>query len=605
MKRRIAWMMIAAGLMAAPACDGRNSLVDFDGDGVLDEDDCAPDDPSVYPGAEDVCGDGVDSDCDGADCPDDHDHDGISIDDGDCDDNDPDVHPGAADPYGDGVDSDCDGADGVDGDGDGYAANADGADHDCDDGDPEVNPGVAEVCGNQIDDDCDGTANDCGFSGAMSLDQADAILQGEEEWNLAGWGLVGSGDLTGDGVRDIVVGAPGWGSGGRVYVVGGWVHGLVDLSAADAFLDGGTVGAWTGRTVADAGDLDGDGATDLLVGAPAWDDGVGMYVGVVYVVSGPVAPVTDLTTDYTARLSGAEPWDEVGGAVAGAGDVDGDGNGDLLVAAPGAEDNDGRLYLLYGPVSGDHLVQEMADAWFLGDCGGSRLGESLAVDGTPSGTGAVDLAVGVPYHDGLGSVELLSLPLYGEVLLDDAATTARLEGGGRMVGWESAWGDLDGDGTSDLVIASWTLDLIPQAHVVYGPMAGSIDLQTAADAVLSTGEAIDETDPDQFVDGSVAVVGDVDGDGREDILLGAPMDPVGGRAGAAFLHTGAPSGAVDLAAGVRFDGTMPQAETGLTVAGAGDLDGDGLDDMLIGAPAHDETGEHAGAVYVVLGRAGL
>jgi hypothetical protein len=97
----------------------------------------------------------------------------------------------------------------------------------------------------------------------------------------------------------------------------------------------------------------------------------------------------------------------------------------------------------------------------------------------------------------------------------------------------------------------------------------------------------------------------VDGDGTDDILLGAPMDSANDYAGVAYLHLGPPAGEVDLQDHVKLVGTLPHAETGMAVAAAGDLDGDGLDDMLIGAPAHAAAGDHAGAVFVVQGREGM
>ena len=176
-------------------CDGKDALcsdppaegVDKDGDGFYTKSnalsgipvDCNDNDPSIYPGAKEICGNGIDDNCDGkidegcaVDDPDDplaidNDGDNYSENEGDCNDNDPSIHPGAYDKCGDGIDQDCDGkdlscseppADGEDNDGDGFYIDTNdfGTPIDCNDNDPLINPGAKEICGNGKDDNCDG-----------------------------------------------------------------------------------------------------------------------------------------------------------------------------------------------------------------------------------------------------------------------------------------------------------------------------------------------------------------------------------------------------------------------------------------------------------------
>ena len=151
-----------------PPCPPDPDDVDNDGDGYTEnQGDCNDNNSSVHPGAEEICGDGIDQDCDGIDppCPPDpddvdNDGDGYTENQGDCDDNNSSIHPGAEEICGDGIDQDCDGIDpqcppdpnDVDNDGDYYTENQ----GDCNDTDRRIHPGAREICGDGIDQDCDG-----------------------------------------------------------------------------------------------------------------------------------------------------------------------------------------------------------------------------------------------------------------------------------------------------------------------------------------------------------------------------------------------------------------------------------------------------------------
>lgn len=158
-------------------CDGADAECpcdDNDGDGHFPEDcegdDCNDDSAAVYPGAPEVCGDGIDQDCDGEDLTcdcEDADNDGYgdrACGGEDCDDADPNINPDVDDPCGDGIDQDCDGADDCpcfDGDRDDFGVGNCGQEEDCDDSDSSVYPGAEEVCGDGIDQDCDGRDQCC------------------------------------------------------------------------------------------------------------------------------------------------------------------------------------------------------------------------------------------------------------------------------------------------------------------------------------------------------------------------------------------------------------------------------------------------------------
>ena len=147
-------------LLLLAGCVSASSLQDFDGDGSLDQDDCEPSDPNIYPGAEDPYGDDTDQDCDGSDGIDRGD-DGFPVNvpvgslNLDCNDERADIYPGAADPLDDPLDSNCDGHPGVDADGDGYA-NSDIEGTDCNDSNANVHPGASDNVGDVVDSNCDG-----------------------------------------------------------------------------------------------------------------------------------------------------------------------------------------------------------------------------------------------------------------------------------------------------------------------------------------------------------------------------------------------------------------------------------------------------------------
>jgi hypothetical protein len=239
-----------------------------------------------------------------------------------------------------------------------------------------------------------------GVAGTLDLSAADAKLVGENAGDSAGSVVAEAGDVDGDGLADLLVGAPGnddaGSDSGATYVVLGEAAGTLDLSAADAKLVGEDAGDWAGSAVAGAGDVDGDGRADLLIGALYDDDG-GTDAGAAYVVLGGVAGALDLSA-AAARLIGEGPSDWAGSAVAGAGDVDGDGRADLLVGAQGDDDGGkyaGAAYLVLGAPGGT-VDLGSADAKLVGIALGDVAGALLAGAGDLNGDAYDDLAVSAP-----------------------------------------------------------------------------------------------------------------------------------------------------------------------------------------------------------------
>jgi hypothetical protein len=327
---------------------------------------------------------------------------------------------------------------------------------------------------------------------------------------------------------------------GAAYVVFGPVTGDVDLSAADVRLIGEDAYDQAGLSVASAGDVNGDGFGDLIIGAYGDDDG-GDTAGAAYLVLGPVTGNVDLTA-ADAKFIGEDAEDYAGTSVASAGDVNGDGFDDLIIGAPGDDDGGetaGAAYLVLGPVTG-HIDLSAADAKLIGESTADNVGTAIASAGDVDRDGFGDLLIGAYAHDA----------------------------GGAMAG---------------------------AAYVVRGPVTGAVRL-SAADTKLMGESAGD------YAGYSLASAGDVNDDGFDDLVVGALGVGDGGfYAGAAYLVLGPAPGEIDLsAADAKLIGEDASDSAGVSVASAGDVDGDGLPDLLVGAYSDDDGGNYAGAAYVIV-----
>ena len=480
---------------------------DDDGDGVMIcEGDCDDTEPSVYAGAEEICGDGIDNDCDETDngCALSgtialESADAILIGEGQMDEAGV-ALSGAADLDGDGIEDAAVTAMGhagfsgatylVSGPVSGTTplanatAKATGIA-------PQDSSGRAvsihgDANGDGINDvligvPWDSTAADragaayilyAPVSGNVTLQDADAVILGVEDDDEVGRSVDFLGDLDGDGFDDLVVGAPmnRPGPSGRAYVVHGPVSGTVDLATVSAQLAGEGADDQAGCAVASAGDVNGDGQPDFLVGAELADV---TYEdeGAAYLLLGDVMSTVPLA-QADARFLGETMYDMAGAAVASAGDVDGDGLDDILIGsrgALGAVAEAGRVYLIHGPMSGT-LSLASADANFQGEFLYQQVGIATASAGDVNGDGFDDILVGS--YNPAGRAYLVYGPVSaGDHLLSDAdAIFVTDEDQEDYLGWavESA-GDLDGDGLDDILIgAFFAYNTAGAVYVMYG-----------------------------------------------------------------------------------------------------------------------------------------
>jgi hypothetical protein len=351
--------------------------------------------------------------------------------------------------------------------------------------------------------------------------------------------------------------------------------GLVVSQQPLVVLDGYAAGDRFGNAVNRAGDVDGDGYDDFIVGAP-FGSPRGPRSGYARVYSG-------RTWNVLWSFDGQAPNDELGYAVAPAGDVDADGRGDFVIGVLGPRPG-------YGSFAGHAIVCSGATGaplWiFPGAVAYDYFGLSVAGAGDVDGDGFDDIVAGAPGYDHAGSAS-------GRITAFSGRTGQVLhvkdgEGGGDNFGWSVAGlGDVDGDGYADFMAGA------PRHATgyakVYSGRTGTLLWRVAG---LGTGD---------YFGWSVGAAGDVDGDLHADFIVGAHLaDPNGTDSGAATVWSGR-TGAILW----HWNGQNAGDQFGWAVAGAGDLDGDGRAELLVGARMVDANGADSGRAYVFDGRIGL
>ncbi len=437
------------------------------------------------------------------------------------------------------------------------------------------------------------------------------VINGATVGDTVGYFVSGTKDVNGDDIPDILVGANLANAHGQSYLVYGGQSGTINLASFPSVQ--GFVIDGAGIAVSGTGDLNQDGIPDLLVGTDAYDS----FAGAAYVVYGGQNGTIDLANFPNsqgfvvvgATSGGGASWFSgaygAGYSVSGTGDVNQDGIPDILVGTY----NSGSAYLVYGGQNGTIDLSTFPSAQgfviegvVLSDRAGYAVRgiEDINEDGIP------DLLIGAPHADAdAGAAYVVYGGQNGTISLATFPSSQGFVMKGVAMSWAggavSGTGDINGDGIPDLLIGATNSGIQDRglAYVVYGGQNGTIDLSTFPSAQGFVIYGIGANDEFGF---SVAGTGDINRDGIPDLLIGARY--ADSSAGAAYVIYGGQNTTIDLSTFPSTQGFVIQGTagglTGNSVSGLGDVNGDGIADMLIGAIY---ANSNTGAAYVVYGQA--
>ncbi|MDG1950892.1 MAG: MopE-related protein, partial [bacterium] len=374
------------------------------------------------------------------------------------------------------------------------------------------------------------------------------------------------------------------------------LSGTITASDADSRFLGTNDSEYAGETLISVGDIDGSGYADIIIGAPMNEEGA---ISIIFDPSTGDTNLTDADIIFFGQTSG----DYAGKAIT-TGDIDDDGETDLVIGAPGADE----IYAFLGPISGFDatLSPEDADIVYMSEESGDWGGVSLASGGDMDGDGDCELVMGAYQNTNsdestnAGAVYVFRGPEeagtydlgYGEQVFEGASESTRL---GKSIDGSN---DIDGDGRVDLLIGGYEDDSFTGiAYLIYGDSGdGGTDYAEDFDTLTLPGEAAGD-----YGGWDVTYTGDFDGTRAVSFAISAYKEDTGGTdAGAVYLFNTV-SGTSLGDADVKFTGEAADDYAGYSIDGGCDVNGDGYDDLLIGAIGNDDAGTDAGAAYLMYG----
>jgi hypothetical protein len=422
-------------------------------------------------------------------------------------------------------------------------------------------------------------------------------FEGDQPNAHLGYSVASAGDVNGDGYSDVLVGAPEKDNGqtdeGAAYL---FLGSPIGLSFAPAWIaESNQPSAHLGTSVASAGDVNGDGYHDVLVGVPDFDDGQADE-GAVFLYLGSPSGLASIP----AKMWQQDQADaRFGASVACAGDVNADGFDDVLIGAPsfdGGESDEGAAYLFLGAASD----LQSTPAWIAqGNQAGSLFGSCVAALGDFNGDGFDDVATGAPLFDGGHTDEGQALVFGGTssgLGSNPLQSFERDQEGAHFGSSIAGAGDLTGHGIHRILFGA---PFYAYTHTEEGGtwfaslVQGLFFLDFGRQDFAHRGV-------------SIASAGDVNADGLMDVVIGADLYDAGEEdEGVVTVHLGHESFVVDRTAAWTAQSNQPFSAFGFSVASAGDVNGDGYSDVVVGAPKYDSGQNDEGSAFVFLGPSGI
>jgi len=408
------------------------------------------------------------------------------------------------------------------------------------------------------------------FGGSSMNNVADVIMTGEAINNYFGESVSTAGDVNGDGPSDVIVGASGYSANtGRAYIYFG---GSSMNNVADVNLNGETTGNFLGASVSSAGDVNDDGYSDVIVGAYGYSSNTGR----AYIYEGglPMNNSADVT------MTGEAVNNRFGISVSSAGDMNGDGYSDVIVGAYQYLTSIGRAYIYFGGSS----MNNSADLTMTGETTSNYFGTSVSEAGDVNADGYSDVIVGATgYSSNTGRVYLYDYHSNGGIISDITMTGAAASN--VFGGCVSSAGDVNDDGYSDVIVGAWGYSSnTGRAYIFFG---GS-PINNIADVTL-TGEATNN-----LFGISVSSAGDVNNDSYSDVIVGAYL--YSSNTGRSYIYFGGSS--MNNVADVTMTGETTENFFGRSVSSAGDVNNDSYSDVIVGAYGNFTN---TGRAYIYLG----
>ena len=429
---------------------------------------------------------------------------------------------------------------------------------------------------------------------------ADWAIESNQADTKLGNAVSTAGDVNGDGYSDVIIGVRGYSNGefneGAVFVYYGSDTGL--SSTADWTMEGNQADAVLGYSVSTAGDVNGDGYSDIISSACYYSNGE-TKEGAAFVYHG---SSTGLSTTADWAIESDQANAKLGNSVSTAGDVNGDGYADVIVGAHSysqGEISDGRAFVYYGSETG---LSTTADWTGEGGQYMAMYGTSTSTAGDVNGDGYADVVVGALRYDNGENDEGAAFVYHGSATGLSSTANWMMEGnqaGAELGGAVSTAGDVNGDGYSDIIIGVHNYDSnteldVGRAYVYHGAPTGL----SQTEGWKAEGEQINAQ-----LGTSVSTAGDVNGDGYDDVLVGAPFYDNGETdEGRAYVYHGSAIG-LSLTANWVTEGNMERSRYGYSVSTAGDVNGDGYSDVIVGAHAYSDGETSEGRAYIYHGSA--